>query len=375
MTRESSEQGRKSTTTVVDPRATFALWLRTGRARKNLTLEDVARITKIQPRILEKLESGHFDGLPAEVFVRGFVRCFARCVGLDENEALERYRACSAATAPVARAFVETLVPPARASAPAIEIVDLAEPVVAGADEPATTAAADAPAAPAPARTGKDRSRKRNHKRKARAAARTRNTAEPATAASQAAEAPEALAASDAPTTAVEASAPAPAAIGIDMAAVEPARAPESAAPEPVVVDAAPSEPALPDIIALPAATPWVPKMPSATAAPNVPWRRGRFAAPTTRHSDPRLVIDDADPESAEREQEERAAAAKDQKVSFLPPILLDREDRSARQGGLTLAVILLLVAATLTLSYLMRRPSTSGDGVTLRDTPARVIG
>ena len=49
------------------------------------------------------------------------------------------------------------------------------------------------------------------------------------------------------------------------------------------------------------------------------------------------------------------------------------REDRSARQGGLTLAVILLLIAATLTLSYLMRRPSASGDGMTGRETPASI--
>jgi hypothetical protein len=60
---------------------------------------------------------------------------------------------------------------------------------------------------------------------------------------------------------------------------------------------------------------------------------------------------------------------------SFLPPILLDREDRSARQGGLTLAVIILLIAATLTLSYLMRRPSAGGDGMTRLETPAGTIG
>ncbi len=56
-------------------------------------------------------------------------------------------------------------------------------------------------------------------------------------------------------------------------------------------------------------------------------------------------------------------------------PVLLDREDRSARQGGLTLAVIILLIAATLTLSYLMRRPSSSGDGVTQSAAPVQIIG
>ncbi len=85
----------------------------------------------------------------------------------------------------------------------------------------------------------------------------------------------------------------------------------------------------------------------------------------------PTLVIDDADPESAAQVMEDReqadAVMTNAQRRSFLPPILLDREDRGARQGGLTLAVIILLIAATLTLSYLMRRPSSSGDGVTQR--------
>ena len=107
--------------------------------------------------------------------------------------------------------------------------------------------------------------------------------------------------------------------------------------------------------------------MPPLATTSSTPWRRP--ALPTT----PSLVIDDADPDRAEREQEERANA-RDQRVSFLPPILLDREDRSARQGGLTLAVIILLIAATLTLSYLMRRPSVSGNGVTMRETPASLV-
>jgi hypothetical protein len=87
----------------------------------------------------------------------------------------------------------------------------------------------------------------------------------------------------------------------------------------------------------------------------------------------PSLVIDDADPDSAERVLEAREDHHTPRR-SFLPPILLDREDRSGRQGGLTLAVIILLIAATLTLSYLMRRPSASGDGMTRFETPASAV-
>src|SRR5215212_6769417 len=77
-----------SSVTIGDAPANLALWLRAGRVQRGMSLDDVARVTKIQPRILERLEAGKLDGLPAEVFVRGFIRSFARCVGLDEREAL-----------------------------------------------------------------------------------------------------------------------------------------------------------------------------------------------------------------------------------------------------------------------------------------------
>jgi hypothetical protein len=115
----------------------------------------------------------------------------------------------------------------------------------------------------------------------------------------------------------------------------------------------------------------WAPTMPALGAVLSA-WRKPVYAGPAT--AAPCLVIDDADPDSAERILEERAEKQAPRR-SFLPPILLDREDRSARQGGLTLAVIILLIAATLTLSYLMRRPSASGDGMTQLATPASHAG
>jgi hypothetical protein len=161
-----------------------------------------------------------------------------------------------------------------------------------------------------------------------------------------------------------------PAEVVIEMTALEP---PADATP--TSIEVAPSDATMHTThatIGEPGAThgTWKPTMPPLPATPSVPWRRPSLLA-ATLPATPSLVIDDADPDRAEREQEERAAAREPHRVSFLPPILLDREDRSARQGGLTLAVIILLIAATLTLSYLMRRPSVSGDGVTLRETPA----
>nr|MBA3542364.1 hypothetical protein [Deltaproteobacteria bacterium] len=146
------------------------------------------------------------------------------------------------------------------------------------------------------------------------------------------------------------------------------------AEPIPAIVDATTAA----DDAALAIGGVWSPKMPVATTAATLPWRMSRGVVTTSQLPVvPSLVIDDSDPDMAEQEREERLAAKErsPRARSFLPPILLDRDDRSGRQGGLTLAVIILLIAATLTLSYLMRRPSSSGDGVTVRQTTTQSIG
>lgn len=385
--------------TVVDARTSLALWLRDGRARKKLSLDDVARITKIQSRILEKLEAGQLDGLPAEVFVKGFVRSFARCVGLDESEALDRYTQCRAQSQ-VARALVETmsqLAPSAARVMKPIEVVEVievsepvtrAEPVIEApaleppmievkakgsiVDVPAiveTPAVEAAPVTDAPAK--KKRTRKkavnadgtpkapRPRKKKATPVEASPVVEQPVEASpivEQPIETAPAIEQPVAVANASEAEAPA-----IEMIADEPMQRSSIE-----VIDATfdAVEVAVSAEGSGPAHGTWRPTMPPLSTTSSVPWRRP--AMPTT----PSLVIDDADPDRAEREQEERASS-RDHRVSFLPPILLDREDRSARQGGLTLAVIILLIAATLTLSYLMRRPSVSGNGVTMRETPA----
>src|SRR5215208_922967 len=51
-------------------REDFAAWLRDQRLARGMTVEDVARITRIQLRALERLEAARFDELPADVFVR-----------------------------------------------------------------------------------------------------------------------------------------------------------------------------------------------------------------------------------------------------------------------------------------------------------------
>jgi cytoskeleton protein RodZ len=60
--------------------------LRGERLRKNLSLEQIARETKINSHLLDAIEKNQFDRLPRGVFAKSFVRQYARFLGLDEEE-------------------------------------------------------------------------------------------------------------------------------------------------------------------------------------------------------------------------------------------------------------------------------------------------
>lgn len=57
--------------------------LRGGRERRGETVADVAYALKLTPRQVEAMEADRFDLLPGPAFVRGFVRNYARYLGMD----------------------------------------------------------------------------------------------------------------------------------------------------------------------------------------------------------------------------------------------------------------------------------------------------
>lgn len=57
--------------------------LRVAREEKGLSLDDIARQTRIPIRHLEHIERGEWDALPALTYSVGFARSYANCVGLD----------------------------------------------------------------------------------------------------------------------------------------------------------------------------------------------------------------------------------------------------------------------------------------------------
>ncbi len=66
-------------------------FFRQVRETKGLALEDVAAKTRIHPEFLRALEEGNYAKLPEEVFAKGFVRSYARSLGLDEDDAMRRF--------------------------------------------------------------------------------------------------------------------------------------------------------------------------------------------------------------------------------------------------------------------------------------------
>lgn len=72
-------------------------FFRQVRETKGLTLDDVASKTRIHPDFLIALEEGNYTKLPDQVFAKGFVRSYARSLGLDEEEAMRRFEGSAGA--------------------------------------------------------------------------------------------------------------------------------------------------------------------------------------------------------------------------------------------------------------------------------------
>lgn len=65
--------------------------LRKLRTDSRMTLQDISRATRIQVKYLEFLESGEYEKLPADVYVRGFLRSYARYLNVDEEALVKLY--------------------------------------------------------------------------------------------------------------------------------------------------------------------------------------------------------------------------------------------------------------------------------------------
>jgi flagellar biosynthesis protein FlhG len=65
--------------------------LRRARMDHGIELEEIQRVTKVNPAYLQFIEEERFENLPAAVYVRGFVMGYAGCLGLDPKRVADSY--------------------------------------------------------------------------------------------------------------------------------------------------------------------------------------------------------------------------------------------------------------------------------------------
>jgi len=62
------------------------------RTSKGVSLDEIAKATKIHKPVLEALEAGRFEELPPDVFTVGFLKAYAEQVGLDPVQLVAQYK-------------------------------------------------------------------------------------------------------------------------------------------------------------------------------------------------------------------------------------------------------------------------------------------
>lgn len=66
--------------------------LKEERLKRGLTLSEVSKATKIKISFLSAIEKGEYQYLPSSTYAQGFVRNFAKFLGLPEQEILALFR-------------------------------------------------------------------------------------------------------------------------------------------------------------------------------------------------------------------------------------------------------------------------------------------
>ena len=66
--------------------------LQKQREGKKISLESIAKATRIKPAFLQALEGDAFQLLPSEAYARGFLQSYAKFIHLNPDEVLDLYR-------------------------------------------------------------------------------------------------------------------------------------------------------------------------------------------------------------------------------------------------------------------------------------------
>lgn len=82
----------KFKTTEITPTETLGEKLKRIRGDLKLSLDDVERATKIRKKYLKAIESNDYSSLPADVYMRGFLKNYSKILGISEEKVLDMYK-------------------------------------------------------------------------------------------------------------------------------------------------------------------------------------------------------------------------------------------------------------------------------------------
>jgi cytoskeletal protein RodZ len=117
-----------------DPRAeavrAFGRHLLRERELRSLSPEDVARVTRLAPAVIDAIEAGDPERMPPRGYLVGYLRSYAGAVGLDADDVVLRYQEAAGVEEPepppgTARAGARSASAPAPASRRLVAIVVL----------------------------------------------------------------------------------------------------------------------------------------------------------------------------------------------------------------------------------------------------------
>lgn len=77
--------------------STYGADLKAARERMDVTQADVAASLHLEKSVIQAMEAGAEDGLPARVYVRGYIRAYANLVGLDADRLIVKFDAAHGA--------------------------------------------------------------------------------------------------------------------------------------------------------------------------------------------------------------------------------------------------------------------------------------
>jgi len=66
--------------------------LKRERELRGISLREIADSTRINLRFLQAIEEDRLDALPGAFFIRAILRSYAKCIGIDEHQVLNKYQ-------------------------------------------------------------------------------------------------------------------------------------------------------------------------------------------------------------------------------------------------------------------------------------------